>query len=210
VPPKGSHLSAETLKKMSIASSNRSAETRKKLSIAHSNPSAETLKKMSIASSNRSAETLKKMSIAHSNPSAETRKKLSIASSKAIQEGRIPTYPKGCGRWFTDRLGRKMYLRSSWELAYAKWLDYQGFTWKYQHKRFLDLDGIHHKLPDFYVDEFDTYVEIKPLYRIQEASDLKRLLELIYHEKLLILTEMDFSEKGEFIESNCMHKLWVR
>ena len=84
-----------------------------------------------------------------------------------------------------------MYLRSSWELAYAKWLDYQGFTWKYQHKRFLDLDGIHHKLPDFYVEEYKSYVEIKPQYRMQEASDLKRLLVLIYNLDLLVIDETD-------------------
>jgi hypothetical protein len=50
-------------------------------------------------------------------------------------------------------------MRSSWEVAYAKYLDRQGIKWLYESKTF-DLGDTTYT-PDFYLPESDTYVEIK-------------------------------------------------
>jgi len=135
--------------------------------------------------------------LAHKAPKSPVyRRKISNGTIKAIQEGRIPTYPKGCGQWFTDRLGRRMYLRSNWEVQYAKYLDSQRLTWKYQPTILRYPDGEYGGLPDFYVDEYRSYVEIKPSYRLSETSEMKQLLGLIYHENLVVLTETDLIALG--------------
>ena len=90
-----------------------------------------------------------------------------------------------------------MYLRSPYEQVYAQYLDSQRLTWYYQPDRFLDWDGIHHKLPDFYVEEYKSYVEIKPMWRMQEASDLKRLLVLKYKVELLVVDGSDLDHLDE-------------
>jgi len=55
------------------------------------------------------------------------------------------------GQWF----------RSSWEVVYAKWLDRQGYHWQYEPKRFFFMKHGLSYMPDFYVEELKTYVEIK-------------------------------------------------
>lgn len=55
-------------------------------------------------------------------------------------------------------------LDGSWELAVAKWLDSQGYNWKRNTRRFqyINLKGsISFYIPDFWVDEFSAYLEVK-------------------------------------------------
>lgn len=54
-------------------------------------------------------------------------------------------------------------LDGTWELATAEWLDYKGYTWKRNTKRFpyTNLKGkLSHYTPDFYVEGIG-YVEVK-------------------------------------------------
>jgi hypothetical protein len=50
-------------------------------------------------------------------------------------------------------------MRSSWEVAYAKYLDRQSIKWQYETKVF-DLGETTYR-PDFYLPELNKYVEIK-------------------------------------------------
>ena len=52
-----------------------------------------------------------------------------------------------------------IWMRSTWEVAYAKWLDKQNIKWLYESKVF-DLGNCTYT-PDFYLPESDTYIEIK-------------------------------------------------
>ena len=98
--------------------------------------------------------------------------------------------------WYTDRLGRKRFLRSSWEIKFAQWLDSKLLTWDYESEYFLDStsEEVHRYLPDFYIKELDSYIEIKPMWRIEQAYDLKRLIECVYNKKLLIVTEDELQD----------------
>lgn len=54
-------------------------------------------------------------------------------------------------------------MRSSWEIAYAKYLDYLNITWQYESKTF-DLGNCTYT-PDFYLPVIDSYIEIKGYWR---------------------------------------------
>jgi hypothetical protein len=57
-----------------------------------------------------------------------------------------------------------VYLDGTWELSVAKWLDEKEYDWKRNTKRFqyTNLKGtISHYTPDFWVEELNSYVEVK-------------------------------------------------
>jgi len=58
---------------------------------------------------------------------------------------------------------RGIWMRSTWEVKYAKWLDKRNIKWYYELKTF-DL-GKTTYTPDFYLPESDTYIEIKGWWR---------------------------------------------
>lgn len=67
------------------------------------------------------------------------------------------------GRYeYLDRKGRLWNLRSGdgWERGFARWLDVQGLNWRYEPDRLVLSDGRIY-IPDFWVEEWQTYVEIK-------------------------------------------------
>jgi len=72
----------------------------------------------------------------------------------------------------TIRHGRRckyknIWMRSSWEIKYAKYLDTKGIKWTYEPVRFHFMYYYNKKkkigtyLPDFYLPEQDKYIEIK-------------------------------------------------
>ena len=76
-------------------------------------------------------------------------------------------YRKGSGRcvgaWYESSIAGNVYLDSSYELAYAQWLDSQGTQWtKNQIKFPYEWEGrTRFYIPDFYLIDEDVYVEIK-------------------------------------------------
>jgi hypothetical protein len=65
-------------------------------------------------------------------------------------------------RWM-DRRGRFHTFKSSWELAYAEWLDEQGWGWEYEPAK-LGLSECLCYTPDFgiYIDsQLLTFIEVK-------------------------------------------------
>ena len=56
-----------------------------------------------------------------------------------------------------------IWFRSSWEVIAAKWFDQQEYAWKYEPQVFrLDWQGeTISYIPDFWVDEMESFVEVK-------------------------------------------------
>lgn len=76
---------------------------------------------------------------------------------------------------YLDRRGRLLHFKSGegFELGFARWLDEQELTWTYEHDVLLLSTGEHY-IPDFWVEEWKTYIEIKGfLYhkKTQQAID---------------------------------------
>lgn len=81
-------------------------------------------------------------------------------------------------------------MRSGWEVSFAQWLDEQDLTWAYEPTVF-DL-GPFSYLPDFWVEEWDTYVEIKPTWRLEEGQPkMEAFREAGY--PLVVLTEEELA-----------------
>jgi len=76
-------------------------------------------------------------------------------------------------------------MRSSWEVAYAKYLDKQGIKWQYEPKTF-DL-GKTTYTPDFYLPDSDTYVEIKGYFRNKAKIKISLFRKIYKNFNLKIL-----------------------
>jgi predicted nuclease of restriction endonuclease-like RecB superfamily len=97
--------------------------------------------------------------------------------------------------WKTKGFAKKMhskrikykgiYMRSSWEVAYAKYLDKQGIKWQYEPKTF-DL-GKTTYTPDFYLPDSDTYVEIKGYFRNKAKIKISLFRKIYKNFNLKIL-----------------------
>ena len=95
-----------------------------------------------------SLKTRLKISISH--------KKLKLTGKRCHMFGKPPTHGK--------RMKYKgIWMRSTWEVKYAKYLDRRGTKWLYESKTF-DLGEVSYT-PDFYLPEINTYIEIKGYWR---------------------------------------------
>jgi hypothetical protein len=73
--------------------------------------------------------------------------------------------------WYYGKHGR-MPMRSTWEVAYAKYLDSLGVSWLYEAITFVFQDFSY--TPDFYLREEDVFVEIKGYFDVRSR---KKILE---------------------------------
>lgn len=93
-------------------------------------------------------------------------------------------------KYFSPIAGN-MTLDGTWELYVAKYLDLKNLNWKRNKKRFryLNLDNkISYYTPDFYVKEFNGYLEVKGY-----ETDLDRCKWAQFKENLVIWKEKDIS-----------------
>jgi hypothetical protein len=72
---------------------------------------------------------------------------------------------------------KNTWMRSTWEVAYAKYLDKNKTKWLYEPKTF-DLENTTYT-PDFYLPESDTYIEIKGWMRIKSQDKIDRISQQI-------------------------------
>jgi len=72
---------------------------------------------------------------------------------------------KGC--WYINTNHKKIWMRSSWEIKYAKYLDENNIKWLYEPEafsiRYNNKDGTY--TPDFYLINENLYIEIKGYWR---------------------------------------------
>lgn len=114
-----------------------------------------------------------------------------------------PTYGKSpspkCGRigkgcYYDSLLQGKIWLRSSYELAFAKYLDLNNEKWLYESKRF-DLGDTTY-CPDFYFPEYDEYIEIKG-YMNPKAKEKINKFRIMYPDiKYYIMYRENLQELG--------------
>ena len=85
-------------------------------------------------------------------------------------------------------------MRSSWEVAYAKWLDKNGYKWQYESKTF-DL-GNSSYTPDFYLPKKDMYIEIKGYYRESFIKKFKKFKKMYPEINIQIENKKLLKEAG--------------
>ena len=83
---------------------------------------------------------------------------------KTQSKGNQVRHPKGS--WYRCKYvcscgcGWNFWMRSSWEVAFAHWLDHFGIAWEYESKKFCIGKGKYYT-PDFYLPDQNEYVELK-------------------------------------------------
>lgn len=115
----------------------------------------------------RSKEQIRKMVCSHRKNNSvwmtnETKEKISKSNLKRFKDGSRAvsggnSYSKG--GYYVTPLQDKLWLRSSYELAFAKYLDAHQILWMYEMETF-DLGNTTYT-PDFFIPKEELFVEIK-------------------------------------------------
>jgi hypothetical protein len=102
--------------------------------------------------------------------------------------GKTPKHPK-------KHKYKNIYFRSSWEMQFAKFLDSRNLHWQYEPKRFYFEKYTY--LPDFYVEEWVSYVEIKGWLKDIDIEKMKTFVNETDEE--LILADAELLKKLNII-----------
>jgi len=101
----------------------------------------------------------------------------------------------GKGNYYNSPLQGKIWLRSSYELAYAKYLDSINEPWMYEMQTF-DLGDTTYT-PDFFLPRLELFIEVKGYMRPEAQDKINKFLEQ-YPWDLEILFKDDLIELGVF------------
>ena len=102
---------------------------------------------------------------------------------------------EGSGRgkktWYESPIAGRVYLRSTYELAYVKYLDANQIKWKANTSSFEYVyeDKKRKYYPDFYLIDEDCYIEVKGFKTKQDEAKWK-----FFPHKLKILFEKEIKE----------------
>jgi len=120
-----------------------------------------------------------------------------IKISRTMKERGFGGYRRNSGRckgfWYESIFAGKVFLRGSYELEYAKYLDKNNIKWKQNELGFSynyqGKDRLYY--PDFYLIDKNTYVEIKGF--MTEQDEYKWIY---FIPKLIILYKKDLLKLG--------------
>ena len=100
-----------------------------------------------------------------------------------------PMYGKQCPKIPFIKYNGIRY-RSTWEANYVKWLEMKGYHFKYEPQRFYSEDGSY--LPDFWVDELNSYVEIKGFLG-RDKDNGKRMFMFVTKYPLILIQSQEYN-----------------
>lgn len=106
--------------------------------------------------------------------------KIALSMQKAIENNPESYSSKNvCGRAKRFKLiknGKEIVLHSSWELTVSEYLDFKNIIWEREipEKILYEYQGRTKRyFPDFYLPEYDKYIEVKGYIFDKEREDLK-------------------------------------
>lgn len=123
---------------------------------------------------------------------SESRQKL-YANGWECTAGRCPKYD------YESPIAGKIRVDGSWELAFCKFADKMNLDWKRNKKRFpyIKPDGTKSTYqPDFYVEDFNSYIEVKGYETDLDAAKWEQ-----FPEKLIVLRREDIGGLDEWFKS---------
>ena len=136
-------------------------------------------------------------------PSDQHKKRISETRKRDWANGEIyKNVQAGRTKWitFTNKNGIVYRVQGTWEYKFIEWLDVNSFTYEVHKGHFEYIDEKNNKrvyLPDFYVKEWNSYVDIKNSYLF---SLTKTKFDYIIRDnpniKLKILLEKDLINLG--------------
>lgn len=94
----------------------------------------------------------------------------------------------GHGKWFDyETPDGTVRLRSTWELAIARYLDQVGIKWKYEAKRFKLRDRTY--CPDFWLTETNVFWEVKGWFHERHQETVRQFREMYPQTPLIVVGE---------------------
>jgi hypothetical protein len=123
-------------------------------------------------------------------------------TKKAWSEGKFDGVKVGRSKWYHyEHSNGKIYkVQGKYEYHFIEWLDKNKMEFECHPKKlkYIDAKGEWHSyLPDFFVNEWDCYVEIKNKYHMtQQIEKFEMILKSNTNIKLKILLEKDLEELG--------------
>ncbi len=84
---------------------------------------------------------------------------------------------------------KNIWMRSTWEVDYAKWLDKKKIEWKYEPKYF-DLKTASYT-PDFYLPKTNEYIEIKGYWRYGTKKKFDLFKEMYPEIKIQLIMKKE-------------------
>ncbi len=86
------------------------------------------------------------------------------------------------------------YMKSSWEIKVAKWLDKNNIKWEYESKncRFKRPNG-HHYIVDFYLPDLNKYIEVKGWWDKDSINKCKDFINKKGTASLIIIDEYNIN-----------------
>lgn len=147
-------------------------------------------------------ETKEKMKISHIGISvgrkmpAEAREKIRIARTGQKHTGETITKMMSHGSGhkkfpYVFLNGLVIKMRSSWEVAYAKYLDSLNILWKYESKGFRLSNGKYY-FPDFYLPELNEWHEVKGWMSSEAVNKISLFRKGYPNEKLILIEKLKF------------------
>lgn len=134
--------------------------------------------------------------------SDETKAKMSKSRKQLYASGWESTAGR-CKKYdYVSPIAGKVKVDGTWELKFSKFLDENNLKWRRNKTRFnyIKPDGTPSTYqPDFYIEEFKTYVEIKGY-----ETDLDRCKWSQFTEPLMVLKNKEIGRLDEwFISVSC-------
>lgn len=126
--------------------------------------------------------------------SEEAKKKLSEAIQKRYSEGWMPKAGRCKKIQYESPVAGVVTLDGTWELKVAKYLDSSNLSWTRNKKKFdyIDDKGVSRKYtPDFYIEEWKSYLEVKGYETPLDRSKWEH-----FPEKLVVWKEKELREHG--------------
>jgi hypothetical protein len=119
------------------------------------------------------------------------RKFCSVKCAMAVIGGK-PTSPKASRgiSGIRDDISKEIYFYSRWEANFARILNFSNIDWIYQARTF-DLKG-HTYTPDFYLPDYDVWIEIKNFLSEYSKNRDEKFRELYPKLKLILILKEDY------------------
>lgn len=112
------------------------------------------------------------------------------------QTNKFKNNSRGIQGYFLSKNNEYVWLRSTWEYIYAKWLDKNNINWKFEEKSYKLLNGESYR-PDFFIydknNNFKNIVEIKGYFKDREYK-VKMLKEELFIDVIVIDNINDYCE----------------
>lgn len=90
--------------------------------------------------------------------------------------------------WSKGAYYKGIWMRSTWELAYAKYLDALKIRWQHEPKMFVLRNGQRY-IPDFYLPDKNEWHEVKGWMDKRGESKIRRFKQTYPSEKLIIINK---------------------